>query len=62
MRKSVFDRVLRDGSVDTRKYRYRLGECNGFAVIMRIELSLLDTDLAYDGWQVVQFPQTFLEV
>lgn len=40
-------RILREGIVDTRKYRYVYRD----GKIYRIELSKLDTTAAIDGWE-----------
>lgn len=48
-----FGRVMREGVVDTRKYRYVLRtRCEG-DYIERIALNDLDTVAALDGWEIV---------
>lgn len=47
-------RVIREGVVDTDKYRYLYEVDNKGARIKRIALDLLDTTAARDGWEVVE--------
>ena len=49
MKKEFIEKVLRDGIVDTKKYRYTLKDGN----IMRLLLIYLDTTEAIDSWEVV---------
>ncbi len=52
--KKFEERVIREGIVDTRQYRYMYKV--GFnAKIIRIELSKLDTTDAIGGWELVKF-------
>lgn len=51
--KKFIDRVMSKGSVDTKKYRYRINERGGYAEIIRLPLCQLDTTAAFDGWEVV---------
>lgn len=54
MTKEFKNRVIREESVDTKKYRYVLAEIFGEGFeIHRIELKDLDTTAAYDGWEFV---------
>lgn len=53
MRKEFFEKVIRFGSIDTRKYRYVCKELPDRMEIRRIELSALDTTAAIDGWETV---------
>jgi len=47
-------RIIREGAVDTDKYRYIYEADNQGARIKRIALDLLDTTAARDGWEVVE--------
>lgn len=49
MRKSFIERVVREGIVDTRKYRYIMRG----AKIFRLPISCLGTTQAIDGWELV---------
>lgn len=49
MKKSLIKRLEVEGIVDTRKYRYKLSD----GVVLRIELSKLNTTEAIDGWEFV---------
>lgn len=53
MRKEFIDNVIKEGIVDTKKYRYMLDTEIG--CIKRIEIRLLDTPYALDeGWEIVK--------
>lgn len=54
MKKSFENRVLREGIVDTRGYRYIIRERNNGAAIYRLPLDWLDTTAAIDGWELVK--------
>lgn len=43
-------KIIREGIVDTRKYRYVYNDGNFY----RIELEKLDTTAAIDGWEEVK--------
>lgn len=49
MRKSFIEKVVREGIVDTKKYRYIMRG----AKIFRLPISCLDTTQAIDGWEIV---------
>lgn len=53
MTKTFKDRVMREMTVDTRKYRYSVKDCGDHAEIQRIPLEYLDTTAVYDGWETV---------
>lgn len=54
MTKAFETRVLKEGIVDTKKYRYRLVETSTFYGIKRIEISKLDTTASYTDWETVK--------
>ena len=49
MKNEFIAKVIREGIVDTDKYRYVFKDGN----ILRLPLSYLDTTKAIDGWEVV---------
>ncbi len=57
MKKSFVDRIIREGSVDTRKYRYIVRAVytltEQYGVIERLPLNYLDTTAALHGWETV---------
>lgn len=57
MKQEIVDRIIREGAVDTDKYRYLYEADNKGARIKRIELDKLDTTAARDGWEVVKVLQ-----
>lgn len=58
MKKDFIDRVIREGIVDTKAYRYIRKDVNNateqWMEIRRLPLSALDTTAAIDGWETVQ--------
>lgn len=52
--KKFIEKVIREGAVDTRKYRYAYCVEWGYASIRRIERRLLGTTAAIDGWETVK--------
>lgn len=58
MRKEFRDRIMREGIVDTRNYRYASKECcnasEQWLEIRRLPLAQLDTTAAIDGWETVE--------
>jgi len=48
------ERVIKEGCVDTRKYRYIYEIKDNIASIKRIERCLLGTTAAIDGWETVK--------
>lgn len=58
MKKEFAERVMREGCVDTRTYRYKLVLINGateqYAEIQRLPLSKLDTTAALTDWETVE--------
>jgi hypothetical protein len=54
MNKQLKDRILREGIVDTDKYRYTLKELPDRTEIRRLPIEYLDTTAAIDGWEVVE--------
>lgn len=53
MKKEFLNRVLHEGVVDTRKYRYIVGESGTDIVVRRLPIEDLDTTEAIDGWETV---------
>lgn len=54
MKKEFIDRVLKEGVVDTARYRYKLVETDCKAEIVRLPIDLIETTAAIDGWETVQ--------
>ncbi len=54
MKQELIDRIIREGAVDTDKYRYRYESDNKGARIKRLPLDMLDTTAAINGWEVVK--------
>ena len=54
MTKNFEQKVTYYGSVDTRNYRYIYVIRNEAAYIKRLQLELLDTTAAIDGWETVK--------
>lgn len=54
MKKDLINRIIKEGIVDTGKYRYRVEYTSIGAVFERLPLILLDTVAAIDGWEVVE--------
>lgn len=54
MTKSFFERIMREGTVDTRIYRYYLVCRADRGYIERIELDKLDTTAALTDWEIVK--------
>ena len=58
MTKEFIGKVIRDGIVDTKTYRYIRKDVTGLTEqwmeIRRIPLSALDTTAAIDGWETVK--------
>lgn len=58
MTKDFINRVIREGIVDTKNYRYIRKDMNNateqWLEIRRLPLSALDTTAAIDGWETVQ--------
>ena len=53
MKESFLKRVLREKTVDTRNYRYTLQETCLFTDIVRLPIEYLDTNKAYEPWELV---------
>lgn len=53
MRRSFYEKVKKYGTVDTRKYRYVLGD---WGDVSRLPLELLDTTEAYSAWEFIMIP------
>lgn len=49
LKKAFLDKVIREGIVDTRNYRY---VCKG-NIIKRLPIKYLDTTTAIDSWETV---------
>lgn len=54
MIKNFENRVVREGIVDTKKYRYCCKDYAGKREIQRLPLTALDTTAAIDGWEIVK--------
>lgn len=58
MKKELRERIIREGIVDTRNYRYIIRECYDAhgprTEIRRLPLSDLDTTAALNGWETVE--------
>ena len=53
MKKDFIEKVIRNGSVDTRNYRYIAKEFPDRLEVQRLPLSSLDTTEAINGWETV---------
>ena len=53
MKNEFIEKVIKYGSIDTKKYRYRALELPDRLIIKRIPLEYLDTTAAIDGWETV---------
>lgn len=62
MKKEFIDRVIREGTVDTAKYRYTSKLISGadgeYTEIRRLPLEELDTTAALDPWEIVWTDRT----
>ena len=54
MTNTLREKVLQNGTVDTKTYRYRFVECGDHGEIRRIPIDYLDTTAAIDGWETVE--------
>ena len=54
MKKEFVDKVIKNGVVDTKKYRYVYSVSAEKAEIRRIDINLLDTTGTIDGWEIVK--------
>lgn len=54
MKKDFIEKVIRELTVDTEKYRYVYEVSASCAVIKRLPISYLDTTASIDGWEVVE--------
>jgi hypothetical protein len=54
VKQELIDRIIREGAVDTDKYRYLCETDNKGARIKRLPLDILDTTAARDGWEIVK--------
>ena len=54
MTKMFREKVLQNGTVDTKTYRYRFVECGGHGEIRRVRVEYLGTTAALDGWETVE--------
>lgn len=54
MKKEFVDKVIKNGVVDTKKYRYVYSASAEKAEIRRIAIGLLDTTATIDGWETVK--------
>ena len=53
MKKEFLNRILYEGVVDTRKYRYIANNPGASIVIRRLPIKDLDTTATIDGWETV---------
>lgn len=53
MKKEFLVRVLHEGVVDTRKYRYIVNDSGADIVVKRLPIEDLDTTAAIDGWETI---------
>ena len=53
MKKQFIDKVIREGVVDAKNYRYCLVADIGRTYIKRLPISALNTTEALDGWEIV---------
>lgn len=53
MKKEFLSRILHEGVVDTRKYRYIVNDSGADIVVKRLSIEDLDTTVAIDGWETV---------
>lgn len=54
MTKMFRAKVLQNGTVDTKTYRYRVFECVDHGEIRRVRIEYLGTTAALDGWETVE--------
>lgn len=54
MTKMLREKIMNNGTVDTKTYRYRLVECGDHGEIRRIRVEYLGTTAAIDGWETVE--------
>lgn len=54
MKKIFENKVIRNGIVDTKKYRYILRTTLSGDLIERIPIEYLDTTMAINGWEIVK--------
>lgn len=54
MTKMFREKVLQNGTVDTKAYRYRFVECGDHGEIRRVRVEYLGTTAALDGWETVE--------
>lgn len=51
--KKFIDKVIANGSVDTKSYRYIFKDLGYRAEVRRLPIAHLDTTTAIDGWETV---------
>ena len=54
MTKAFREKILKNGTVDTKNYRYHVAQYPDHCEIRRIRLEYLDTTAAIDGWKIVE--------
>ena len=54
MTKMFREKVLQNGTVDTKTYRYRFVECVDHGEIRRVRIEYLGTTASLDGWETVE--------
>ena len=53
MRRSFYEKVKKNGTVDTKNYRYVLED---FGNVARLPIKYLDTTKAYGWWKIIKIP------
>ena len=54
MTKEFREKILKNGTVDTKNYRYHVAQYPEHCEIRRIQLEYLDTTAAIDEWEIVE--------
>ena len=54
MTKEFREKILKNGTVDTKNYRYHVAQYPDHYEIRRIQLEYLDTTDAIDEWEIVE--------
>ena len=54
MTKTFREKILKNGTVDTKNYRYHVAQYPDHCEIRRIPLDYLNTTTAIDEWEIVE--------
>ena len=54
MTKTFREKILKNGTVNTKNYRYHVAQYPEHCEIRRIQLEYLDTTAAIDEWEIVE--------